>query len=129
MKKFICSILSIVFFSNVSFATCDFSTGIKPNSDGTYNYSKDCHIEVGNMKKENQEDLLKIQKLTDAISYKDIALQKSEERIDLWQNQAFKLEDRIDNIDKLKSKNETLYFILGVFVTGVAIYAGSKVTR
>ena len=30
-----------------SFAACDFAKDIKSNEDGTYTYTKDCHIEVG----------------------------------------------------------------------------------
>lgn len=123
--KFISLILLLVFSSNVAFADCDFTKIVK-NTDGTYTYSKELHICVGQMKQDLE---IKEQQITDykkAIELKDLALSKSEARADLWMNTSFKMEDRLTTIDSLQNRNAAIYVGLGVIGTILSVWAAGQ---
>lgn len=117
MKNLIAAILIAVTFSNIAFADCDFSTGITPNKDGTYTYSKECHIAVGQMKNDLETAHKQVSDLGQAISLKDLALQKSDDRVNLWMGTSNQLEDRVTKLDSMQKHNEWIYFGLGVLTT------------
>ena len=119
MKKLFILLLLI---SQVSYAECDFKTGITKNSDGSYNYTRDCHIRVGETVQENEN-------LKKSIDLKDLAIQKQEDRITLWSDTSYKLEQRVNAIEEMKSKNDFLYFGLGVLATVGTAFAVSRVIK
>jgi hypothetical protein len=128
MKK-IAFLLAICMFANTAFADCDFSTGISPNQDGSYKYSKECHLKVGSLVQDNQTKDQQIDKLTKAIDLKDLALTKSDQRAQLWMDTSFKLEDDVQKMNRLKSDNQWIYFGLGVLTTFAAGYAAAQLSR
>lgn len=107
-------------------ADCDFSTGIKPNPDGSYTYTKECHIKVGEIKQDLDVTKTQVVELKKAIELKDLALKLSDERVNLWMDTSLKLETRLNKIEDLKSKNELLYFGLGVATTVLAVWAAGQ---
>lgn len=127
MKKFLAIILAMTMFSQAAMAECDFSTGITKNPDSTFTYTKECHIKVGetvrDLKIANEQN----DKLTKALDLKDLAITKADSRADLWQGATFKLEDRINTIDSMRSTNNWMYFGLGVITVLAAGYAASRV--
>lgn len=121
MKK-LSSVLLLVFFANIAMADCDFKTGISPLDDGSFKYSRECHLKVGQMKQDLDVATKQVADLTQAITLKDLALTKSDQRVTLWQDTSFKLEDRINTIDSLQKFNGILYFGLGVVFTSLAVW-------
>lgn len=129
MKKLICSILAVCLFSNVAMAECDWSTGIKPLSNGNYEYTKECHIKVGETVRDLKISDEQVKKLTQAISLKDLALEKANERAELWRGTSMQLEARVETMDSLYQRNKWLYFGLGVLATSAAVYAAGQLHR
>jgi len=125
MKLFIACLIMFAFTITSAFADCDY-TKIKDNGDGTYTYSRELHICVGNMKKDLAAANAQVESYAKVIELKDLALVKANERIALWQDTAWKLQDRMSTIDNLENKNHILYFALGILVTGAAVYGASK---
>ena len=115
MMKIISVFLISVLFCNYSFATCDFSKGITSLPDGNYEYSKECHLAVGQLVQDNATKDVQIQDLTKAISLKDLAIKASDDRATLWSNTSQNLENRLQKVDSLQSKNQLLMFALGAF--------------
>lgn len=105
---------------------CEFSKDIQRNEDGTYTYTRDCHVEVGKKLDELDIRLLQIEDLKSSLDLKDLALQKSEERIELWRETSFKLEDRVNKIEKYKSQQQWYWFALGIVVTGAAVWSAGQ---
>lgn len=126
MKKIITLFLLFSIFSSSVFAECDFKTGITKQVDGNYLYSKGCHVAVGQMKQDldiaNEQNL----KFAKALELKDLALSKADQRADMWQSTAFKLEDRITKIDSMHSTNQWMMFGIGMVTMFGAAYAASQ---
>jgi hypothetical protein len=129
MKKFVAILLAMSLFSNVALAECDFSTGISRNDNGTYTYSKECHIKVGEMKYDLGVKDLQIEKLNKALDLKDLAITKADQRADMWMNTTYKLEDRINTIDQMRSNNQWIAFGLGALTMFAAAYAASQLSH
>jgi hypothetical protein len=125
VKKFICISLAISLFSSLSFAECDFSTGITKTDQG-FLYNKECHLAVGQMKYDLGISREQVSLLTKSLDLKDLALTKADQRADLWQATAFKIEDRINTIDSIRSTNNWMYFGLGVVTVFIAGYVASQ---
>lgn len=118
------SILSYSLFAD----TCDWSK-IQKNADGTYTYSKTLHVCVGQTVQDNKIKDEQVSKLTEAISLKDLAIQKADQRTQLWMDTSEKLENRMQKVDELVKGNERLYFILGVVTTGAAVFLAAKAIK
>lgn len=129
MKKLIAAVLATLMFSNVAFAECDFSTGISRNDNGSYTYTKECHVKVGEMKRDLSIATEQNEKLTKALDLKDLAITKSDQRADLWMQTSFKLEDRINTIDSMRQSNQYIAFGLGVLTMFAASYAASQLNK
>jgi hypothetical protein len=127
MKKLISAILAVsMFMSATAYAECDFKTGITPTDHGTYEYTKECHVAVGQLRQNYLIDEQKIADLNKALDLKDLAITKANQRADLWMDTSFKLEDRVMTIDKMESTNKWIYFGLGVLTTFAAAYAARQ---
>lgn len=126
MRKFIAILIIACLMPISAFADCDFKTGITKNDNGTYTYTRECHIKVGEIRQDldiaNGQNL----KFTKALELKDLALSKSDQRADMWQQTAFKLEDRINTIDSYRTSNQWLMFGFGMVSMFAASYAASQ---
>lgn len=129
MKKLISTVLLFCFMSNVSFADCDFSKGITPGPNDTFIYSGECHRKVGSLLQDNAAKDKTIGELNQVITLKDLAIQKADQRTQLWMDTSFKMEDRLNEVDSIYKKNEWLYFALGIVVTGAAVYGAGQLVR
>lgn len=129
MKKLISAALICLTLSSTAMAECNFATDIEVMADGRRIYSKECHIKVGEMKRDIGLLTTQVADYQKVIELKDLALTKANERADLWMNTSFKLQDRMNVIDEMKSKNQWLMFGLGVLTTGVAAYALNQSLR
>lgn len=112
-----------------SYATCDFAKDIKENTDGTFTYSRECHIEMG--KNVKQVSLLgdRVSLLEKEIELKDLTISKYEERNRLWMDTSFKLNDKIQTYDHVNSTSNMVYFGLGMGLTILSVWAASQINR
>lgn len=122
MKKFLAGFLAMMMFSNVALAECDFSTGITKNENGTFTYSRECHLKVGEIRQDLSIAQGQNLKLIQALDLKDLALSKADQRADMWMNTSLKLEEKVNTIDQMRSTNQWLYFGLGVLTVFAAGY-------
>lgn len=129
MRKLIASALLLVLVSNTAMADCDFSTGITRQPDGNYLYTKECHVKVGEMKRDLDLANTQLVQYTKVIELKDLALSKADARADLWMNTSFKLQDRMNAVDDLKSKNQFLTFLVGVAFTSLAVWGAGQLAH
>lgn len=116
MKKIFSFSIMTIMLTNIALADCDYSK-IVNNSDGTYTYSKELHLCVGTMRRDLGIAQQQITDLNQALTLKDLAIKKTEDRVNLWMDTSYKLEERVNKIDELQKKNEWLYFGLGVAAT------------
>lgn len=127
--KLVSLILAVAMISNTAFAECDFSRDVKELPSGSREYTKECHIKVGQLVQDNQ---VKDQQITDykkAIELKDLAITKADQRAQLWMDTSLKLEDNIQRMDSIKSKNEWIYFGLGVLTMFAAGMAAAQLSH
>ena len=129
MRKIISFLLVLSLFSQAALADCDFKTGVTPGPNKTFVYSEECHLKVGQLVQDNKTKDAQIADLTKAISLKDLALTKADERTQLWMTSADALTDRVTKIDSEVKHNEWLYFGLGVLTTFAAGYAIARGVR
>jgi hypothetical protein len=116
MKK-LCVFVLVSLISNIAFADCNFKTDITPGPNHTFIYTEGCHLQVGQLVQTNKTQAAQITDLTKAIQLKDLALQNSDARVQLWQTTSQNMEERVMKIDSLEKKNDWLYFGLGVAAT------------
>lgn len=120
MKQFFISLLVLALSTQAS-ADCDWSKIIS-NPDGTFIYSKALHICVGQMKQDLTSANIQLTDYKKAIDLKDLALKTSDDRANMWMSTSLTLEKDIQEVDKLRSGNETLYFGLGILTVFAAGY-------
>jgi hypothetical protein len=102
--------------SNSVFADCDW-TKIKDNGDNTYTYTKDLHLCVGQLERNNKIKDQQIDNYKKAIELKDLALNISDDRANKWMNNSLSLESKLIEVNNLQNKNNFFYFGLGVLAT------------
>jgi hypothetical protein len=126
MNKLTSIFVISAFLSNVALADCNFKTDIVEQKDGTFIYTEECHIKVGEMKQDLEIAQDQIKDYKKAIELKDLAITRADERADKWMNVAYKLEDRMSTIDDLRSRNQWLYFGFGVGLTALAVWGAGQ---
>ena len=112
----------LILSSTSAYAECDFATGIEKLPDGRYAYSVSCHKAVGKLvadAKDHQEELAQKD-----IQIKNLGVQMDtqEKRAQLWMDTSFKLEDRVNQMEALRSTNQWIYFGIGMVTTGIAVW-------
>jgi len=125
MKKIIFLII-LCLLSNSAFAECDFATGVSKTPSGTYEYTKECHIFVGKTIQDNDTKTQQVEKLNKALDLKDLALEKSDQRAQLWRDTSFKLEDDVQKMNSYRNTNQWINFGLGILVTGAAVWGAGQ---
>jgi hypothetical protein len=129
MKYLVNLIVLFSLLSNLAFADCDYSKIVK-NLDGTYTYSKELHLCVGNMKQDLEVAQMQLSDLNKALELKDLALTKSDQRVTLWSNTSSDLESRLTKIDSEQKHNDFLYFGLGILsAVGVGLMTAKLIGR
>jgi hypothetical protein len=125
MRKLIVLLLLLTLFSNIAVADCDFTT-IKNLPNGNYEYSPQQHLCVGQLVQSDQVKSIQLKDLGAAIQLKDLALQKSDERIYLWRTTSYNEMDRMEKIESSRSTSNLLYFGLGALTVLGAGWMASK---
>ena len=127
MKKLI-ALLMFLFVSN-AFADCDWSKGITAGPNKTYIYSEACHLSVGQLIQTNKTQAAQLIDLQKAFTLQTKALSDSDARVQLWMSTSLKMEDSLTTYDALKSKNEWLFFALGVVATAAGAYTFNQINH
>jgi hypothetical protein len=126
MKKLICAILSVsMLLSSSAFADCQWARDIK-KVEGGYLYTNDCHGQVGVIVKDNDDLKTEVVNLRKGLELKDLVVQKSDERVMLWRNESYEQFDRLQKQTEAAHRNETLWFVLGIVVTGAAVWGAGQ---
>jgi hypothetical protein len=128
VKLFIITFLILALNIQSAKADCDYSK-IVSNPDGTYTYSRELNKCVGGMKRDLDAANAQIEAYTKALTLKDLAIQDSDKRANMWETTALSLESRVTEIDKLESKQNVGYFLLGILVSGVAVYGAGQLRK
>ena len=110
----------------VALADCDFAKDIKEMPDGTYSYSKGCHIEVGKRVKRLILVDQQVVELEKTVELKDLALSKQTERANLWMDTSVKMQDKIIAYDSAAKASKWFDFGLGVGVTVLSVWAAGQ---
>lgn len=129
MKKILTVLLSstIVLAGMPVYANdCDFKKDIQKLDEENYKYTTDCHKEVGKRVKKLILKEKQVEKLEEVIELKDIAIVKGHERTELWMQTSYKLEDRVNAAERIKEKQQWYWFVLGVVVTGTAVWGAGQ---
>lgn len=123
--------LAILFTLSSSYAkaSCDWSKDIKENPNGTFTYTRECHIEVG--KNFRSVSLLneKVDLLEKKIDLKDLQISRFEERTQLWMDTSFRLNDKLMAYEASKKNDFWISFGLGVLTVIAAGYAVKQVSK
>jgi len=111
--------------SQIALASCN-PKQIKRQSSGKYLYPVDCHIEFGKLRLVEQERVKQVAQLKKSIELKDLAIDKSNERIELWQKSTYRVEDRLLKVEKNTERLKWIYLGLGIVVTGAAVWGAGQ---
>lgn len=127
--KMVSILLITALFSSLAHAECKWASDIKENQDGTYTYSRDCHIEVG--KKVKGYFLLEseVQDLRKAIELKDLALTKQTQHTQLWMDTSLKTGEELQKYERVRAAENNLYFISGVGLAILSVWAAGQIAK
>lgn len=125
MKRIIALVLSISLFGTSALADCEWSTGIK-QVEGGYLYSNDCHGRVGVLVKDLEDRESEVKALREGLRLKDLALDVADKRTMLWREESYEQFDRLQKQIESSKKNDTLWFVLGIVVTGAAVWGAGQ---
>ena len=125
MKKALILIILYTFFTQLAFGECKWST-IKKNGL-IYEYTAECNQQVGQLVQDGKLRLKQIDLLTESLKFKDEALYKTEQRVELWRDTSFKLQDRLRLQHTWGSYDNWLYFVGGVALTVLSVWAAGKI--
>ena len=122
--RFLPILLILNFAINTSYAACNPKDIVKKS--GYYQYPVDCHVDYGRLRKVEDERKKQVAHLEKSIELKDLAIDTSLKRIEIWQKSTYKLEDRLLTFERNNDKMKWIYFGLGIAVMGLATHGASK---
>ena len=125
MKTILALVLSISLLGTSALADCEWSTGIK-KVEGGYLYSNDCHGRVGVLVKDLEDRESEVKALREGLRLKDLALDVADKRTMLWREESYEQFDRLQKQIESSKKNDTLWFVLGIVVTGAAVWGAGQ---
>jgi hypothetical protein len=83
-------------------------------------------MEFGRLLEVEEDRKKQVKHLNESIKLKDLALAKSNTRIELWQKSTYKLEDRLIKLNNNNDRTKWIYFTLGVLVMAGAVHGASQ---
>lgn len=126
MKRLrLCTMLMALLGTQLVLADCNPRT-IKKQASGDYLYPKACHLDYGRLRQVEEARKVQIDQLKKSIELKDLAISKSNERIELWQNATYKVEDRLLKVERNTERMRWFYLGLGVVITGAAVWGAGQ---
>ena len=127
MKNLILVLTMLVSLNTI--ATCDFKTGITKIGNDAFLYNKACHLETGRLVEESRIRKKQVTDLNKSLTLKDLAINKADDRIKLWQDTTYKLEDRMLKQRKYSKWNDTLTFGGGILVGFLSVWAAGQLIK
>ncbi len=121
MKNFLISLITITFVANPVLA-CNWSEDVSKNSDGSYNYTKECHIKVGEVVETNEIQKKQIENFNQIIDHKDNVIDLHRKRVKNWKETSKELEEHVNMLQATKGADDWVWFGLGVLATSAAVY-------
>ena len=131
-------------------ASCNWSTDVVKVDANTYQYSKECHGEVGvigkalksktealEARKEESEALraevkelkLSSAKIGESLKLKDLALNRADDIALKWRDETYNQHQRLLNQEKLAQKKGWIYFGGGVALTILSVWAAGQLKK
>lgn len=117
--------LMVLMVNQSVFASCN-PKDIKEQTNGTFIYPADCHVDYGRLRQNEEARKKQVEHLKESIKLKDLALDYSNRRIETWQNATYKVEDRLIKLERNNNKLNWFYFGLGIAVMGGAVWGAGK---
>ena len=108
-------------------ATCNWSS-IKQKGN-TFIYSKECHLEVGRLVKTSKIKEEQVKKLNETIKLRELSLDYSNKRVDLWKKTTFEVEDRFNKQVRIGSLGNKMYFVGGVLLTILSVWGAGQLKK
>ncbi len=118
-------LISILLFAQTTYA-CNWSENITKNPDGSFNYTRDCHIEVGKSLEELDKRRQQVEKLNLTVKLKDLTIKTERERVKEWKTLSLDLQKRVNTLDKMRERDKWIWFGIGVLATGAAVYGAGQ---
>lgn len=112
-----------------SLAACDPDSDIKQNQDGSYTYTRSCHLDAGKAFKKVSLLDEKVSLLETKIDLKDSQLFKQEQRAEMWMETANKINDKLIGYEKAKDNDKILNFGLGMLFTFASVWAAGQISK
>jgi hypothetical protein len=106
---------------------CDWSS-IEKQGD-RFVYSKDCHLAVGTMVKNEKIQAERVDLLNKSLELKDLALDKADQRINNWRTEAYKQNEKLLDIQRKTKYNDYMVFGLGVVTAILTGYVFNQATK
>jgi hypothetical protein len=110
----------------LGWGSCEFKTGVKANPDGSYTYSRECHIEVGLIRERLQYKTAEADELRRAVELKDLAYKSQAQDTANWMLAAQKTNDRLQSYQNFNILNQVLFFGAGVGLTVLSVWAAGQ---
>lgn len=117
--------ITLLLIPQLLYAACNPKTDIVKTSTG-WQYSNDCHIEVGKKIKQGEKYKEALAEAEKVIELKDLALTVQYDRVDMWQQTTFKMEDRLLKVERLNKTDHWIWFGIGIIVMGAATYGAGQ---
>jgi len=111
-------------FSIANAAECDTST-IKKTDKGTYEYTKDCHIAVGQKLEELDLRTEQVEKLNKSVLQYKMGYDIQADRANDWMKTSLELDKQLQRQKTFSDLEKVGYFVLGVFI----MYKATEVAR
>lgn len=113
-------------FAFPAWGECKWASDIKENSDGSYTYTRECHIEAG--KKIKGYSLLEteVSELRKTIELKDLALTKQTAQTQMWMDTSLKTGDKLASYEHARTADNNLHFAAGLGVAILSVWAAGQ---
>jgi hypothetical protein len=106
---------------------CNPKIDIRQNpGTGNFVYSESCHLEFGRLRLEQKLRQQQIEHLEKSIKLKDLALDLSDKRIEVWKKTSYEIEDKMIKMEKNTDNMKILYFGIGIITMGAATWAAGQ---
>jgi hypothetical protein len=127
-------LLTVSLISHSVLASCDPKSNEHVYKSTSYNppryvYSIDCHIEFGRLIEVEKKRKEQVDHLEKSITLKDLAINTSNKRVELWKKTTYKIEDKLVRLEKNNNRLKWMYFGLGILIMAGATYGASKLNK
>lgn len=129
MFKLCTYIILFLFLAYTNTYACQFSTDIKENKDGTFTYTKECHIRVGKIINESYLLGDKIMELEKQLSLKDQIISNNEQRIQNWANTSTNLHKAILDYNRWSFLEKNVLFLSGFGLALLSVFVAAQVIK